>query len=58
MGNLDRNHDIVGACDVLIAAPRQPKEIRRSGTWATVRYADQFGRVIALVVPDGEVQSA
>jgi hypothetical protein len=36
---LDRNHDIVDACDVLIATPEQDEEILRSGTWATVRYA-------------------
>lgn len=36
---LDRNHDIVDECTLLIAAPEELKEERRSGTWATVRYA-------------------
>lgn len=36
---LARNHDIVDACDVLLAAPSTPYERLRSGTWATVRYA-------------------
>lgn len=36
---LQRNHDIVDSCDILIAAPHTDKEILRSGTWATVRYA-------------------
>lgn len=36
---LDRNHDIVDACDALIAAPSSDDEELRSGTWATVRYA-------------------
>jgi hypothetical protein len=40
---LDRNHDIVDACDVLIAAPKTDEEQVRSGTWATVRYARKSG---------------
>lgn len=36
---LERNHDIVDLCDVLIAAPRTCDEEPRSGTWSTVRYA-------------------
>ena len=39
---LDRNKDIVGAVDYLIAAPSGP-ETRRSGTWSTVRYAKKVG---------------
>ena len=35
---LERNHEIVDECDILIAAP-YGKEVLRSGTWATVRYA-------------------
>lgn len=35
---LERNHHIVDAVDVLIAAPEGPERLR-SGTWATVRYA-------------------
>ena len=37
---LERNHDIVNSCNVLVALPRQKgKEIQRSGTWSTIRYA-------------------
>ena len=36
---LDRNHDIVDACALVIAAPMTMNEQPRSGTWATVRYA-------------------
>lgn len=36
---IDRNHDIVDACDILIAAPKTLSEGLRSGTWATIRYA-------------------
>lgn len=46
---LDRNRDIVDACDVLIAAPAHMGEQPRSGTWATIRYASKVGRRIVLV---------
>ena len=37
---LDRDRDIVDCgCDILLAAPFQVHEVRRSGTWATLRYA-------------------
>lgn len=39
---LDRNKDIVNACDFLIAAPDGPDR-QRSGTWSTVRYAKKVG---------------
>lgn len=35
---LVRNHDIVKACDVLLATPAGGERLR-SGTWATIRYA-------------------
>ena len=36
---LERNHDIVDACDVLFVAPFTNTEQMRSGTWAAFRYA-------------------
>ena len=37
---IKRNHDIVQSSSTLIAIPKNPlKEERRSGTWATIRYA-------------------
>jgi hypothetical protein len=48
---LDRNKDIVDRVDVLIAAPRQRKEVMRSGTWHTVRYAAKVGRTTIMVWP-------
>ena len=48
-----RNHAIVDACDVLIAAPSGSAASQpRSGTWATIRYAQRNGVRVALVMPD------
>lgn len=52
---LARNRDIVDACEFLIAAPFEEKEVLRSGTWATVRYAKKIGRPVYLVIPSGKV---
>lgn len=51
---LDRNRDIVNACDVLIATP-EGDEVQRSGTWATVRYARKIDKPRAIIYPDGRV---
>lgn len=52
---LERNRDIVDACEVLIAAPGEDEEQLRSGTWSTVRYGRKAGRCIIIVRPDGSV---
>ena len=52
---LDRNHDIVDACDVLLACPKGPEEMR-SGTWATVRYARKQSKRVVIFWPDGRVE--
>lgn len=49
---LVRNREIVDACDVLIACPSGPEQIR-SGTWYTVRYARKIGRPVVLIFPEG-----
>lgn len=41
---IPRNHDIVDAAQLLIAAPKMNDEELRSGTWATVRYARKTGK--------------
>jgi hypothetical protein len=51
---LARNRDIVDACEVLIACPKGPEELR-SGTWATVRYARKQKKRIIILWPDGSV---
>jgi hypothetical protein len=53
--NLDRNGDIARTTEELIATPAQQKEIRRAGTWSTVRRARPAGGNITLVLPDGTV---
>lgn len=50
---LTRNRTMVDRGDVLVAAPRQRFEVRRSGTWMTVRYARTAGRIIHFCWPDG-----
>lgn len=51
---LDRNRDIVDACEVLLACPGGPEQMR-SGTWATVRFARKCGRRVVIVWPDGSL---
>jgi hypothetical protein len=51
---LQRNHDIVDWCDVLVATPKGPEELR-SGTWATVRYAKSVERPWVTLMPHADV---
>lgn len=51
---LIRNRRIVDSCDLLIALPNTNVEHLRSGTWATVRYAQSINRPFQLIVPTGE----
>lgn len=46
---LVRNRDIVRDVEVLIAAPRHDREEKRSGTWATVRYARQARKPVVML---------
>jgi hypothetical protein len=48
---LERNHDIVNACDVLIVCPKERTEVLRSGTWATYRYGRKQGKKVKLILP-------
>jgi hypothetical protein len=49
---LTRNHNIVKACDMLVAAPAEDTEVLRSGTWATIRYAKKLDVHTFIVYPD------
>ncbi len=53
---LERNEDIAQLCDLLLAAPRENREIVRSGVWATVRSARRHKKPIAIIYPSGEVE--
>jgi hypothetical protein len=53
---LARNRWMVDGCDFLIACPPGP-EVRRSGTWSTVRYAERVRRPVVIIWPDGHVEA-
>jgi len=53
MPPLERNRLIVQNSSILIAAPAQDREVLRSGTWATIRYARQAGKRVIIVWPNG-----
>lgn len=48
---LDRNWDIIREADLVVACPDTAVENLRSGTWATVRYADQLDKTIKVIKP-------
>lgn len=48
-----RNHNIVNKTEALWATPRGMLEERRSGTWATIRYAKKIDRPVIIFYPDG-----
>lgn len=54
---LERNRVIVDSCEVLLAAPKGPEELR-SGTWSTIRYARRIGRPVVIFWPDGRVEDS
>jgi len=51
---LERNRLIVIDSDLMIATPSGYGEQRRSGTWATIRYARKIERHLVIVWPNGE----
>ena len=52
---LKRNHDIVDACNILLATPKENEEVIRSGTWATIRYGKKSKKMVIIIFPDGKV---
>ena len=52
---LVRDGDIVKVSDAMIATPHQDHEVRRSGTWATIRRAREYKKTLYIVFPDGQV---
>lgn len=62
---IPRNHDIVEATEILLASPKEMNVRRtdrfrtwtpiRSGTWATIRYAEMRKKRVVIFWPDGTV---
>lgn len=52
---LVRNAKIVADSDMLIACPFEFEEMRRSGTWATIRQGMTAGISVHKVFPDGSI---
>lgn len=53
---LDRNHDIVDECSIMLVGPKSSEEELRSGTWATYRYSIKRGKEIYLIPPTRDVR--
>jgi len=52
---IERNHIIVNSVGLMVAAPKEdyePMAGRGQGTWSTVRYARQVGRLLRIVWPE------
>lgn len=52
---MDRNRDIVDDSDILLAFPLSEKEVLRSGTWSTIRYARKTNKKIFIILSDGKI---
>ena len=52
---LSRNRVIVRCCDTLLAFPNTEREILRSGTWVTVRFARSLKKEVIVFYPSGDV---
>lgn len=55
MNPLDRNRAMVNLSDLIIGTPKEDHEVIRSGTWMTLRYAEEVGIPIRVVFPDGKI---
>ena len=50
-----RNRSIVIDSEELVACPRHPTEHKKSGTWATIRFARKRGKRITIIKGSGKV---
>lgn len=48
---LSRNESIVRITTALLATPKEPREILRSGTWATIRCAHRYKKYVRVFFP-------
>lgn len=53
---IKRNHNIVDKTEELIAISRTKEWELRSGTWATIRYAQKLGRPVHIIYPNGDTE--
>ncbi len=53
---LERNKNILLACDLLVATPGEAHEVQRSGTWATIREARRMGKAVIILEPTMEIR--
>ncbi len=54
---LERNKNIVKNTNFMVATPNTNREILRSGTWATIRFAkNKTSKRIYIVWPDGTIE--
>lgn len=50
---LERNRHIVAETDELFACPKEMREVLRSGTWSTIRYARKTKKTTYIFYKDG-----
>ena len=55
MPPLERNQLIAKDGDKLLACPKEMSMVLRSGTWTTIRKAKMFGKIVYVVLPNGDV---
>lgn len=48
---LERDYNIVNECDIVIACPFEMDEVRRSGTWSTIRCAKRLNKLLVVIYP-------
>ena len=53
---LVRNRHIVDQSDILIATPKEYVNILKSGTWATIRYAQKLSKRVIVIFPVGSTK--
>ena len=56
MPPLERNVLIVKEGDRLIGCPKEMTSVLRSGTWSTIRKAKSLGKIVYIVLPNGEIR--
>jgi len=49
---LQRNINMVNIAPIVLVTPAEREEVRRSGTWATYRYAHKIGAKVLLIPPE------